>query len=292
MRFMLLLKGDEASEAGALPDERIIAAMGRYNDEMTRAGVLVAAEGLHPSAKGVRLRHVAGELGVTDGPFAETKEVLAGFWIIEVNSREEAIAWASRCPLGADPSQGASDRVDQIEVRQITEAGDFPTDADEAWRRDLAMASAAPGGEPAGAGSPRFLMMFMADRASEAGIPPSERLVAEMGDLMGEMARAGVLLAGDGLQPSAKGARVTFARGRRTVIDGPFTETKELIAGYAIIQVQSKDEAIAWAGRGAAIDAAGRGESEVLLRQIFEPADFPPELLARAARGPGNGQAT
>jgi hypothetical protein len=129
----------------------------------------------------------------------------------------------------------------------------------------------------------RFLMMFMADQDSEAGLLPSEQLLTEMGGLMDEMAREGVLLSGEGLQASAKGARVTFSKGKRTVIDGPFTETKELVAGYSIIRVNSKDEAIDWARRGVAIDADGRGgESEVRLRQIFELTDFPPELLARA----------
>ena len=291
MRFMLLLMGDEASEAGVLPDEQIIAAMGKYNDEMTRAGVLLGAEGLHPTSRGARVRQAAGKLSVTDGPFTEAKEVLAGYWLIEVDSREAAIEWAKRCPLGPDePTETDDVRVGMIEVRQIFELDDFPVSEDESgWREREAelraeqQAEAAPPPAPDGPPLMRFLMMFMADQDSEAGILPSEQLLTEMGGLMDEMAQQGVLLSGEGLQASAKGARVTFAKGKRTVIDGPFTETKELVAGYSVIRVQSKDEAIEWARRGVAIDADGRGgESEVQLRQIFELSDFPPELLARA----------
>ncbi len=117
MRFMLLMKSDEAAEAGVLPDAGIIAAMGGFNDEMVRAGVLLAAEGLHPSAKGARLRRSAGRLSVTDGPFTEAKELIAGFWLIQVKSREEAIEWVRRVPSGDEESE--------IEIRQVFEADDF-----------------------------------------------------------------------------------------------------------------------------------------------------------------------
>jgi hypothetical protein len=111
---------------------------------------------------------------------------------------------------------------------------------------------------------------------------PSEELLTTMGRYMEEMARAGVLLAGEGLKPSATGARVKFSRGKPTVTDGPFAETKELIAGYALIQVRSKDEAIDWVKRWPTLDAGG--EVELELRQLFEMEDFgPSEAIAREA---------
>jgi hypothetical protein len=124
----------------------------------------------------------------------------------------------------------------------------------------------------------RFMMMVRATEDSEAGVLPSRELVAAMGKFNGEMVKAGVLLAGDGLQASSKGARVKFSGGKRTVVDGPFTETKELIAGYWLIQVRSKEEAIEWARRCPA--PMGEGvESEIEIRQVFEPSDFPAEVL-------------
>ena len=111
---------------------------------------------------------------------------------------------------------------------------------------------------------------------------PSERLLTEMGSLMAEMANGGVLLAGEGLQASSKGAKVKFSGGKRTVIDGPFAETKELVAGYSLIQVDSKEEAIAWAKRCIMIDADGRkGQSTIELREIFTQADFADALTER-----------
>jgi len=127
------------------------------------------------------------------------------------------------------------------------------------------------------------MMNMMADDDSEAGVLPSEQLLAEMGSLMAEMASAGVLLAGEGLQSSAKGAKVRFAAGKRTVIDGPFAETKELVAGYSLIQVDAKEEAIAWARRCIMVDAPGRkGQSTIELREIFTQSDFAAAIAERA----------
>jgi hypothetical protein len=117
MRFMLLVKADQNTEAGVLPSKELVAAMGQFNEEMVHAGVLLAAEGLHPSSKGARLKFSGREQTVIDGPFAETKELVAGFWIIQVKSKAEAIEWASRVPF-------ADDEV--IEIRQVFEASDFP----------------------------------------------------------------------------------------------------------------------------------------------------------------------
>jgi hypothetical protein len=113
-----MLKADKNTEAGVMPSEQLLAEMGRYNEELVRAGVLLAAEGLQPSAKGARVRFSGKERTVIDGPFAETKELLAGFWLIQVKSLEEAIEWVKRCP---NPLEGETD----VEIRRVFEADDF-----------------------------------------------------------------------------------------------------------------------------------------------------------------------
>src|SRR6184192_1142040 len=118
MRFMILVKADKNSEAGVLPDEQLLTAMGKYNEELAQAGVLLAAEGLHPSSKGARVTFAGSTRTVIDGPFAETKELIAGFWLWQVQSKEEAIEWVKRCP---NPTEGAA----EIEIRQVFEAEDF-----------------------------------------------------------------------------------------------------------------------------------------------------------------------
>jgi hypothetical protein len=133
MRFMMLVKANADSEAGALPSSEAIAEMGRYNDQLINAGVLLAAEGLQSSAKGHRVKFTKGKQVVTDGPFSETKELLAGFWLIDVKSRQEALAWAKKIPF----QDG-----EEVEVRQVFEASDFPVDSvseehlvkEQAWR--------------------------------------------------------------------------------------------------------------------------------------------------------------
>jgi hypothetical protein len=124
MKFMMLLKADKVTESGRLPSRDDLAVMGKYNEEMLKAGVLVDGAGLQPSSKGARLTfRTDGTTQVTDGPFAETKELLAGYWTIRVNSKEEAIAWAKRAPFHLLPHEG---REAQIELRQVFELEDFP----------------------------------------------------------------------------------------------------------------------------------------------------------------------
>jgi len=118
MRFMVIVKATADSEAGVMPSEQLLAEMGRYNEELVKAGVMQAGEGLHPSAKGARVRFSGKDRRVIDGPFAETKELIAGFWIWQCASLQEAIAWVKRCP---NPMPGDSD----IEIRQVFEADDF-----------------------------------------------------------------------------------------------------------------------------------------------------------------------
>jgi hypothetical protein len=119
MRFMVMVKATKNSEAGVLPSEELLAEMGKFNEELAKAGVMLAGEGLHPSSKGARVKISGDKRTVVDGPFAETKELVAGFWLLEVKSKEEAIEWVKRCP---DPMPGEES---EIEIRQVFEAEDF-----------------------------------------------------------------------------------------------------------------------------------------------------------------------
>jgi len=118
MRFMVMIKATKDSEAGVMPNEQLLAAMGNFNDELIKAGVMVAGEGLHPSSKGARVKFSGEKRTVIDGPFTEAKELIAGYWIWQVSSKEEAIEWVKRCP---NPMAGES----EIEIRQVFEADDF-----------------------------------------------------------------------------------------------------------------------------------------------------------------------
>ena len=118
MRFMILVRADKNTEAGVLPDEKLLTEMGKYNEELVKAGVMLAGEGLQPSSKGARVRFSGSKRTAIDGPFAETKELIAGYWLWQVRSKEEAIEWVKRCP---NPMPGDS----EIEIRQVFEASDF-----------------------------------------------------------------------------------------------------------------------------------------------------------------------
>jgi hypothetical protein len=136
MRFMMLVKANTESEAGAMPSAELVAAMGEFNEEMAKAGVLEAGEGLHPSSKGTRIRFEKGKRTVTRGPFGNTSELLAGFWLIQVKSEEEALEWASKIPF----TEG-----EEVEIRKVFESADFPAEVmppeavarEEALRKEL-----------------------------------------------------------------------------------------------------------------------------------------------------------
>ena len=131
MRFMMLVKSNQRAEAGDMPDQELIAAMGRYNEQLAKAGVLIDLAGLQPSAKGARVKFSGGKRTLVDGPFAETKELIAGYWLIQVKSKEEAIEWAMRAP--APHGEGADG---EIEIRQLFELEDFgPSEAIDAARQ-------------------------------------------------------------------------------------------------------------------------------------------------------------
>ena len=121
MRCMILIKANKDTEAGVLPDEKLLTEMGEYNEELVKAGIMLAGEGLHPTSKGARVKFSGGKRTVIDGPFTETKEVIAGYWLIQVKSKEEAIAWAKRVPC--DPNNPGGEG--EIEIRLVFELEDF-----------------------------------------------------------------------------------------------------------------------------------------------------------------------
>ena len=295
MRFMMMVKSDSRSEAGVLPDSKLLTRMTALNEEMVSAGVMLGGEGLKPSAQGVRVRSSGKRVSVVDGPFTEARELVGGFWLVETASLAEAVAWAKRVPF-----EGG-----EIEIRALYEMSDFPPDAaatpdggsdEERAAREAgtpsssaAPPSAAPPAAPARQpGTTRFVALLKADRVTESGVLPTTKALEEMGALMDELAASGRLLGGEGLKPSARGARVRFAGDRRTVIDGPFTETKELIAGYSMIQVPSKEEAVDFAKRWLKVHLGMSAEplesGEIEIRAVMEPEDFGPAVPGDGAQ--------
>jgi hypothetical protein len=286
MRFMMMIKTDEQSEAGTMPDPKVFEAMGQFNQALIDSGALLAAEGLAPTSKGAKVKFGGGKPTVTDGPFAEAKELIAGYWLIRANSKDEAVEWAKRCFRTVDEIAGpVGGDTGEIEVRQLFELEDFPVQESESgWREfeaDQRQASV-PQVRP---GNKQFMVFVMADKDTEAGILPSEELLAGMGAYNEKLIREGVMLSGEGLQPSSKGAKVRYSKGKISVIDGPFTEAKELIAGYSVIQAKSLPEAIEWVKQWPREDT--KGERELRVRQVAgleDFADLPAELKEQEQR--------
>jgi hypothetical protein len=278
---MIIVKATKDSEAGVMPSTELLTEMGKFNEELVKVEILLAGDGLHPSSRGTRIRYSNGTFQIIDGPFAETKELIAGFWLIQVKTMDEAIEWARRIPF----QQG------EVEIRPLFELPDFPIDPAEkpdGWREKEEQFRAVP---PArNPGTIRHMGILKADKDTEAGVLPDEKFLSAMGAFFEEGVKAGVILSGEGLQPSSKGVRVRYSGSKRAVTDGPFAETKELIAGYAILQFTSKAEAIEWTKRFVQVDAPGRlgAESECELRRIFEAedfgAEFTPELREQEER--------
>lgn len=267
MRFMILIKADEDTEAGVLPSQQLLTEMGAYNEALVNAGVMVAGEGLQPSSGGVRVRFAGGRTTVIDGPFTETKELLAGFWLWDVKSKEEAVEWLNRCPN--------------------------PTNADaEVELREAGCASGLEGVSPqaapsSAAGAKRYMVLIKSDRDMEAGVNPGNERLAAMARRNEEAVREGTLLLADGLKPSSQGARVRFSGRTRTVVDGPFAETKELIAGFWLIQAASMADAIEWVERYP-YPRDRDAQYEIEIRPVFGAEDFgdvmTPELREQEER--------
>jgi len=282
MRYMLMVKATKDYEAGTLPDETTLSEMARYTEELVAAGALLAAERLQPSSAGLRAHYAHGKITVTDGPFPETKELIAGFCLIQARSRDEAIGWAKRIPLQAG----------EIEVRPLFEVTDFqadPSEQSDGWRESEEHFRAVP--PPRTPGTVRYIGLVKADQQTEAGGLPDEKALAAMGAFMEEGVKSGVFLSGDGLKPSSTGARVRFSKGQPTVTDGPFPETKELIGGYAILQFTSRAQAIEWTRRFVEVDAPCRlnGESVCELRPLFDYENFGPSAALERFRNLGKG---
>jgi hypothetical protein len=254
MKFIVLRKADPSTEQGAMPSEALMTAMGRYNQELVDAGVMLAGEGLRPTVEGVRLRLSGGHATVTDGPFAETKELVAGLAAYEAASLDDMVEWMKRWPA----EDGDGDVT--IEIRQ----------------------SGCPGGcaevhpDPAAdAPGKRFAVLLRSSPDLEAEAPVSQDKLDRLDAHNAVEAKKGVLLAADGLRSTAHGARIQFKGGKPSVIDGPFTEIKELIAGYWMIRVPSMTDAIAWARRN---PYPCGPEVEVEIRPMYEIDDFGTEF--------------
>lgn len=250
MQFMIFRKADQDTEAGVLPGAELLQAMGEYNRQLADAGVMRGGEGLQPSAKGVRLHLSSSGATIVDGPFIDTRELIAGFSIIEVESMQEAIDWVSRWPR--------QDGGGNVEL-EIRESG-CPGGCAEIG----ATAVADPQGK-------RFVVLLRSSADLESEVPVPRAKLDALDAHNAAEAKAGVLLAADGLRSSARGARVKVAGGALSVVDGPFTEIKEMIAGYWMIRVPSLQDAIEWARRNPYPTGP---EVEVEIRQVYEMEDF------------------
>ena len=285
MRYMMLIKIDEWAEAGQMPSPELIEAMEKYNAELIDAGAFVTAEGLQSSSKGARLMLHNGKRFRTDGPFSEAKEVIAGFWIIDVASKAEALEWAMRIPFEADTEANRAGDAGEVEVRRVFRLDDFPVNESESgWREQEAEWQEQPTIAPLDPTKKRFFCSTNGDKSTEAGEMPSEELLAAMGAYMGEQAAKGIALGGEGLAPTSEGFKVTFQNGNRTVTDGPFLETKEIVGGFGIIQAASLEEAIELGWEflevGSQFDPSTPNRCEI--REIFDVAEIPAEMRAQA----------
>jgi hypothetical protein len=227
MRFMVMHKNDEQSEAGEMPGPELMERIGEYIGEHAAKGQFLGGEGLGPSATRTRLTFRGGTSTIQHGPYAGMHELVSQILLLVVRSRDEAIAWAER--YGQVLGDG------EIELGPVNEPWDLglmpkPDDAPL-----------------------RVLLLHKADRASEAGQGSSPRQKAALTRLKNEMTKAGVLKSSTGLEPSSKSKRLRFVNNARQVIDGPFSESKELIGGYALLELRSMDVAIAECTRYAEI---------------------------------------
>jgi len=223
MRYIVTHATDARWESGLIPSRELITRVGKLLGEMGRAGVLIGGEGLRATSHGVRLKLSRAHRTVVPGPYAGSNELTEGFVIVRVAGMDQAVDWGWRlAELKGDA---------EIDVRPVTEPWDIGL-----------------GEKPAALETQRWMLLRKADAASESGRrAPAQRQAFER--LIGEMRDAGVLVASETLAPSARGRRYKFSNGRRSVVDGPFTESKELIAGYVLFHARALDEAAAWAPR-------------------------------------------
>jgi hypothetical protein len=241
MRFMVMHKVDAKMEAGGPPEQRIIEGMGALVQESLKNGVFLTGAGLHPSAKRARIKRAGAELTVQKGPYQGDNELLASFAMISAKSLDDAVNHARRF---AEASGDA-----ELEVGRVVEP----------W--DLGIVP-----KPSGDVPQRFLLLSKADADFEQGTTHKQARKAALAQLAESLAPDGAVLAADTLAPSSKGARASAGQAKRVWIDGPFAESKELIAGFSILEVPTKQAAIAWADRYAAILA----DNQVDVRELSE----------------------
>jgi hypothetical protein len=246
MRFMVMHKHDKHTEAGERPSPELIAQMGAFISEYAAKGQFLDGNGLGASAGRTRLSFRAGQASVKQGPYTGVNELISAVMLLQVKSREEAIEWAQR--YGRILGDG------EVELGPVTE----PWDLGLMPKPDHAPL--------------RVLLLQKADKASEAGQGPSPKQKAEITKLKNEMSQAGVLISSEGLQPSSKSKRLLFTNNKLQVIDGPFSESKELIGGYSVLDLPSMDEIIQLCRRYAEILG---GTLEIDVRPMYPPGEAP-----------------
>lgn len=224
MRFMVMHKVTEEMERGLPPDPSVIEGVGKLIGEAAQGGVFVSGEGLKPTSQRTHLTYKKGKRTLQDGPFTEAKELVGGFALMKVRSKDEALAWCDRFAeaMGGDADLFLGPVVEEWDLGVAPKPADAPL---------------------------RFLALHQVNAASNNEMALSPECAVRMGKLIDEMTKAGVLQATGGLTSTKQGARIRFKGGKHTVTDGPFTESKELVAGYAILELPSKAEAIDWAAR-------------------------------------------
>jgi hypothetical protein len=237
-------KASPQDEAGVPPPQKLIEEMGQLIGEAAKAGVFLAGEGLKPSIQRLRLSFRGGDAAVQPGPYAGGNELPAAFAAIRVRTQDEAVAWAKRfaAALGGD--------VD-LELGPLVEEWDLG------------------GPKPEGEVPLRFLVIQKATAGTEAGTPPTAAARTALAKLIEESTRSGVLQFFERLQPSAAARRLLYRDNKRRVVDGPFSESKELIGGFCMMQMRSLDEAAEWSNRFARIIG---GTCEIDVRPVAEPA--------------------
>ena len=243
MRYMIMHKASPQDEAGVPPTPEIIEGVGSLIGEIARTGMFLGGEGLRPSSLGVEVRFANGTRTVTPGPFAGSNELIDRYLIVRVQSIDEAIEWASRFAGSGDA---------EIGIRPLTEP----------W--DLGMIP-----KPAGDPTTRYMIMHKADRSTESSTRPTAETRAALRGATGP----GTLLSAEALHPSSNATRIRYSGGKRTVVDGPFAESKELVGGFSILQLKSKDDAFEWADRFAGV-IAPYGDLEIDIRPLYEPAEL------------------
>lgn len=253
MRFLIVRKADDDTEAGARPTRELIEAMADHVDTLAAEGRFLAGEGLKPSRHGVRVTFGPGRKAVVvDGPFAESKELVAGISIVEADSMDDAVRWVQGWPV--EDAGGDA----QIEIRPIGCPGGLSGFGDPSEEESA---------------TPRYIVMLKANARSETDWNPGPEILGRMAEANRAGAEAGFLIAGQGLSSSRHAKRVSFAKGKATVMDGPFAEIKEMVAGFWVLRVERIDDAIAWTETYPFPDG---DDARLEIRELYRMAELMP----------------